>query len=75
MHHPTREWTVEEFDAWRKASDKFEAVAEAADEEGGPRLSLVPVAEREIAWPTDLLPPAVEPAPGCSASTNTASSR
>jgi hypothetical protein len=50
--------TLEEFDAWVKASDKFDAVAEAADEEGGPRLSLVPVADREIAWRTDLLPPA-----------------
>jgi hypothetical protein len=64
MKRSTREWTVEEFDAWSKSTDKYEAVAEAADEEGGPRLSLVPVAEREIAWPTDLLPPAVEPAPG-----------
>jgi hypothetical protein len=40
-----------------------EAVADAADEEGGPRLSLVPVPEQDIAWPTDLLPPG-EPEPG-----------
>jgi hypothetical protein len=64
MKRSTRDWTVEEFDAWSKSTDKYEAVAEAADEEGGPRLSLVPVAEREIAWPTDLLLPAVEQAPG-----------
>ena len=51
------EMTVEEFDAWAAASKKFENVAEAADEEGGPRLSLVPVPEQNIAWPTDLLPP------------------
>ena len=57
-HHPTREYTLEEFDAWMAATDKEEAVAQAADEEGGPRLSLVPVTDRDIAWPTDLLPPA-----------------
>ena len=56
-------WTVEEFDAWVKASDKIEAVAKAADEEGGPRLSLVPVTDRNIAWPTDLLPPGARGAP------------
>lgn len=38
-----RDMTVEEFDDWYEASRKFDAVAEAADEEGGPRLSLVPV--------------------------------
>jgi hypothetical protein len=56
-----REMTVEEFDAWCAANKKFDAVAEAADEEGGPRLSLVPPPEQNIAWPTDLLPPAVPP--------------
>ena len=50
--------TVEEFDAWAKASKKFEKVAESADEGGGPSLSLVPVPEQNDAWPTDLLPPA-----------------
>ena len=53
-----REWTVEEFDAWMAATDKEEAIAKAADEEGGPRLSLVPATDREEVWPTDLLPPA-----------------
>jgi hypothetical protein len=53
----TRDMTVEEFDNWSNASKKFEEVAEAADEVGGPRLSLVPLPEQNIAWPTDLLPP------------------
>jgi hypothetical protein len=57
-----KEMTWEEFDDWCAAKDREEAIAKAADEEGGPRLSLVPVQDREIAWPTDLLPPA-EPAP------------
>ena len=61
-HHPTREYTLEEFDAWMAETDKEEAVAQAADEEGGPRLSLVPVTDRDIAWPTDLLPPGPPPA-------------
>jgi hypothetical protein len=62
--HIAQEWTVEEFNAWCAASDRHEAVAKAADEEGGPRLSLVPESEREEVWPTDLLPPAAGPAQG-----------
>jgi len=54
------ECTVEEFDAWMAASSRHEAVATAADEEGGPRLSLVPHPDRAIPWPTDLLPPAAD---------------
>lgn len=50
------EMTVEEFDQWRAATDKFDAVGKAADEGGGPSLSLVPVTERNEVWPTDLLP-------------------
>jgi len=57
-----RELTLEEFDTWRAATDKVGAVAKAADEEGGPSLSLVPASERGEVWPTDLLPPA-EPDP------------
>lgn len=57
-----RELTHEEFDTWRAATDKVGAVAKAADEEGGPSLSLVPKPERGEVWPTDLLPPA-EPDP------------
>jgi hypothetical protein len=57
-----REMTVEEFDDWCNATKKFEAVAEAADEVGGPRLSLVPLPEQNVAWPTDLLPPNPPPA-------------
>jgi hypothetical protein len=52
------DYTLEDYDRWAAASGRDEAVAEAADEEGGPRLSLVPLADREVAWPTDLLPPA-----------------
>jgi len=59
--HTAREWTVEEFDDWSAATDRFEAVGRAADEEGGPSLSMVPTTERNEAWPTDLLPPG-EPA-------------
>ena len=56
--HAAKECSVEEFDAWMAASDRVEAVARAADEEGGPSLSLVPAADRAEVWPTDLLPPA-----------------
>ena len=54
-----KDMTVEKFDQWCAAKKKFEAVADQADEPGGPRLSLVPLvlpAQNE-AWPTDLLPP------------------
>src|SRR6476646_873652 len=59
-----REMTVEEFEDWSRARKKFDEVGEAADEVGGPRLSLVPLPEQDIAWPTDLLPPAAAPEPG-----------
>jgi hypothetical protein len=52
-----KEWTVEEYEAWSKATDTFDDIANAADEVGGPRLSLVPLPEQNEAWPTDLLPP------------------
>lgn len=55
-----KEWTVEEFDDWVAASDRFDAVGQAADEEGGPSLSRVPTTERNEVWPTDLLAPASE---------------
>lgn len=55
--HTARECTVEEFDDWAAASDRFDAVGQAADEEGGPSLSLVPATERNEVWPTDLLAP------------------
>jgi hypothetical protein len=63
-HESTKEWTVAEFQAWVKAGDKIDAVAEAADEEGGPRLSLVPMPERGDVWPADLLAPAAQNAAG-----------
>ena len=63
--HAARDLTVEEFDEWRAASGRVEAIARAADEEGGPSLSLLPATDRNEVWPTDLLPPAApEPFPG-----------
>ena len=59
-----RDMTLEEFDAWSKSSSKYEEVTEAADEEGGPRLSLVPAPEQGDPRPTDLLPPASMPFDG-----------
>ena len=56
--HQRHEMTVEEFEAWAAATDRVDKVADAADEEGGPRLSLVPAQDQNDAWPTDLLPPA-----------------
>jgi hypothetical protein len=61
--HAKRDLTVEEFDDWCAATDRVEAVGKAADEEGGPSLSLVPATERNEVWPTDLLAPSTpEPA-------------
>jgi hypothetical protein len=57
-----KEMTVEEFDDWCKASKRFEEMEKVADEVGGPRLSLVPLPDQDIAWPTDLLPPNPPPA-------------
>jgi hypothetical protein len=51
-----REMSVEEFEAWSAAQTRVDKTAEAADEGGGVRLSLVPVVEQNEAWPTDLLP-------------------
>ncbi|OYY89296.1 MAG: hypothetical protein B7Y45_12440 [Sphingomonas sp. 28-66-16] len=53
-----REMSNEEFDAWLAASDRIDATKAAANEEGGPRLSLVQIVERAVPVPTDLLPPA-----------------
>jgi hypothetical protein len=61
--HAARECTIEEFDDWAAAGDRFDAVGQAADEEGGPSLSLVPQTDRGEVWPTDLLPPAVADSP------------
>ena len=54
----SRDMTVEEFEAWAASAGRHEHIAEATDEEGGPRLSLVPLPGQSEAWPTDLLPPA-----------------
>jgi hypothetical protein len=56
----SKEWTVEEYEAWSASNKKFQQVAEASDEPGGPALSLVPAQEQNKAWPTDLLAPAVQ---------------
>jgi hypothetical protein len=52
-----KEMTVDEFERWSSATDRYDAVADAADEVGGPRLSLVRLPGQNVAWPTDLLPP------------------
>jgi hypothetical protein len=70
----SREMTLEEFDAWCAANQKFEAVSEAADEQGGPRLSLVPVPTQAVARPTDSLPP-IPPRNGRSGLKGSAGSR
>lgn len=62
MRHEARDLSIEEFNAWMAAGDRQDAVAKAADEAGGPRLSLMPVEERDVGWPTDLLAPAVRDA-------------
>lgn len=62
-----RDLTVEEFNDWSNAKSEFAAVRKAADEEGGPHLSLVPLADQEIAWPTDLLAPSGPPDPDSAA--------
>ena len=61
------EMTIEEYDAWATAHRHADAVAERADEPGGPRLSLVPVAGQQDAWPTDLLAPTPDSDPGATA--------
>ena len=55
--HTAPDFTPEDFDRWAASAEREQAIARAADEEGGPRLSLVPAAERGEVWPTDLLPP------------------
>jgi hypothetical protein len=55
-----KDMTVEEFEDWSNARKKFADVTNAADEVGGPRLSLVTLPEQDKGWPTDLLPPAVQ---------------
>jgi hypothetical protein len=51
------ELSVEGFEAWVAATERSDSIAEAADESGGPRLSLVPAEDRNESWPTDLLAP------------------
>ena len=55
------ELSNEEFDALLAAGNRIAATRAAADEEGGPRLSLVRIIDREAPAPTDLLTPATLP--------------
>ena len=61
---PTRDMTIDEYEEWSKQYKRHKEVAEASDEAGGPRLSLVPAVDQDIAWPTDLLAPQVRDAAG-----------
>ena len=54
----TRDLTHEEYDELLAATQRVEDVGKAADEEGGPSLSLVRTIDRQSGWPTDSLPPA-----------------
>ena len=56
----TKEMSVEEFDAWAEARRRTKAVAEAAGEQGGPRVSLVP---RPRDLPLEILPDEVDAHP------------
>ena len=49
----SRDWTVEEFNAWSAARSSVADVQEAPAEEGGPSVSLVP---RPTSVPLDVLP-------------------
>lgn len=57
-----RELTMDEFDDWSARKTQLDAANRSADEGGGPALSLVPVEERELAWPTDLITLGARPA-------------
>lgn len=74
MRRYSREMHIDDYEAWSAAQKRHDAVVEAADEEGGPRLSLVPQPERGEVWPTDLLPaprePAAEAAERCGVNTD-----
>jgi len=53
----SRDLTIEEFDAWCEARRSVGEVVEAAAEEGGPRVSLVP---EPASVPLDFLPDSVD---------------
>ncbi len=52
----TREMSMGEYEQRQKAQGEVDAQALQTDEQGGPRLTLVPEEERGAAVPTDLLP-------------------
>jgi hypothetical protein len=55
-----KELDCDAYEAWSAADDRVKAVHKAAQEEGGPSLSLVPLDDKDEPWPTDLLAPAVQ---------------
>ncbi|RYG37953.1 MAG: hypothetical protein EON93_02795 [Burkholderiales bacterium] len=61
MKHYAKEVSNEELDAWIADCNRHDAIAAAADEVGGPSLSLVTTPDRVSPYPTDLLPPADAP--------------
>ena len=50
-----RDLTIDEFYQREADQESLRKIQKAADEGGGPRFSMVPHEEREIAWPTDLV--------------------
>ena len=60
MARAGRELTNEEFDAWAAAKREIEQTQEATAEEGGPRVSLIPV---PTSVPIDFVPDDVEETP------------
>ena len=54
----TRDMSMEEYEQWTKAQQEVDEQNRLTDEQGGPRLSVVPKNDQEPATPTDLLPAA-----------------
>ena len=63
-----REMTFEEFDALEVAEERMEMIQSMADEEGGPRITMVPVSEKaesvDAFDSVELPAPVVDPASG-----------
>ena len=53
-----RDMSMEEYEQWTKAQQEVDEQNRLTDEQGGPRLSVVPKNDQEPATPTDLLPAA-----------------
>ena len=51
-----RDWTIEEFDEWEAAQKRVDKAKETSQEEGGPRVTLVPdAATVPDGYPTDMI--------------------